>query len=195
MTAWWPAVDVPLTLEERGVAYLHHHRAAWMEIRFFFFCVCVRTGGCSPLKVDVGRTLACLQPFPNGSRSSGSPSLPAADHQISPVSRSFSHPTFFHSQLKAAGAIASDMKRPQIPFNVACLERRRGPAGRRARGNRKNICTTPTSYLPPPPSQVAPPPLKYERWGRRLSRTGACQVAEREAGRTDERRKGRRGAS
>lgn len=156
--------------------------------------MCVRTGGCSPLKVDVRRTLACLQPLPNGSRSSGSPSLPAADHQISPVSRSFSHPTFSHSLLKAAGAIASDMKRPQIPFNVACLESRGAggggvPAGRRVRGNRKNICTNP----PTPPSQVAPPPLKCERWGRRLSRTGACQVAEREAGRTDERRKGRRG--
>lgn len=154
-------------------------------------CVCVRTGGCSPLKVDVRRTLACLQPFPNGSRSSGSPSLPAADHQISPVSRSFSHPTFSHSLLKAAGAIASDMKRPQIPFNVACLESWWG-GGRLA----AVLGEIEKTFAPPPHrSQVAPPPLKCERWGRRLSRTGACQVAEREAGRTDERRKGRRGGN
>lgn len=68
-------------------------------------------------------------------------------------------PHFLSLSAKSGWHVTSNMKRPQFPFNVACLERQ-GPAGRDAR--EEHICTT----SPTPSSQVAPLPLKCERWGR-----------------------------
>lgn len=69
-------------------------------------------------------------------------------------------PHFLSLSAKSGCRVTSNMKRPQFPFNVACLERRAGRLAAMLR--EENICTTPAS----PSSQVAPPPLKCERWGR-----------------------------
>lgn len=154
----------------------------------FFLPVCVSTGGGSLLEVNVRKTLGCLQPSASQSkwllhqRYSLAPSHRPPHQSSQPELLS---PHFLSLSAKSGCRVTSNMKRPQFPFNVACLERRAGRLAAMLR--EENICTTPAS----PSSQVAPPPLKCERWGR----TGACRVAERKAGRTDERRKGRQEAS